>query len=271
LEKIAVIEVKTTSVKLQLVDIISNKYFETNKVIEMPINLTKDFYGDMFIKPTVIKEINDILKVYKQIIETNECIETICIASDIFTEAKNQNGVLNELSVVNGFKFEVLSDDERSNSVYTAVINSFNRPKGIIINVGEHNTDLVAYNRRNIVSKVTIPYGSVKLYDSHKEMSFEDREAMLKSEIDKIIDDSNFMAELPEEYDIIGSGEVFKDFGIVCRKAKKYPIELVHNFVASKTDFEKVYGLIKSYDLNSSTKIKGISLNNSNNSKIIID
>jgi hypothetical protein len=29
--------------------------------------------------------------------------------------------------------------------------------------------------------------------------------------------------------------------------------------------------LIKSYDLNSSTKIKGISLNNSNNSKIIID
>ena len=61
MEKLAVIEVKTTSVKLQLVDIVSNKYFETSKVVEMPINLTKDFYSDMFIKPTVIKEINEIV------------------------------------------------------------------------------------------------------------------------------------------------------------------------------------------------------------------
>ena len=263
MEKIAVIEVKTTSVKLQLVDVISNKYFEISKVIEMPINLTKDFYGDMFIKPNVIKEINDILKVYKQIIEANECIETVCIASDIFAEAKNQNGVLNELNVVNGFKFEVLSEEERVNGIYTAVINSFNRPKGIIINVGEHNTEIIAYNRRNIMSKVIVPYGSVKLYDEGLEKTFEEREDLVRVEVDRLLEESGFMSELPEEYDIIGTGEVFKDFGVVCRKAKKYPIDLVHNFVATKTDFDKVYALIKGYDLTSSTKIKGVSLQNS--------
>jgi len=263
LEKIAVIEIKTTCVKLQLVDIISNKYFETSKVIEMPINLTKDFYSDMFIKPTVIKEINDILKVYKQIIESNECIETICTASNILAEAKNQNGVINELNITNGFKFEVLGEDESVNSIYTAVINSFNRPKGVIINVDEHNTELIAYNRRNIINKVIIPYGSVKLFDVGTDMTFEERENLIKSEVDKLIEESGFMTDLPEEYDIIGTGEVFKDFGVVCRKAKKYPIDLVHNFVASKTDFEKVYNLIKGYDLSSSTKIKGISLHNS--------
>ena len=36
-----------------------------------------------------------------------------------------------------------------------------------------------------------------------------------------------------------------------------------HNFVSSKADFGKVYNLIKGYDVNSATKIKGISLNNS--------
>ena len=69
MENIAVIEIKTTSVKLQIVDVIRNKYFEVSKVMEMPINLTKDFYGDMFIKPTVIKDINNILLMYKKIIE----------------------------------------------------------------------------------------------------------------------------------------------------------------------------------------------------------
>ena len=263
MEKIAVIEIKTTSVKLQLVDIISNKYFEISKVIDMPINLTKDFYSDMFIKPTVVKEINDILKVYKQIIEANECIETICTASEVLAEAKNQNGVINELNVTNGFKFEVQGEEDRANSVYTAVINSFNRPKGVIINVNEHATDVIVYNRRNIINKISIPYGSVKLYDEGLEKTFEEREDLVRSELDKLLEESNLMAELPEEFDIVGTGEVFKDFGTVCRKAKKYPIELVHNFVASKTDFEKVYNLIKGYDLSSSTKIKGISLHNS--------
>jgi len=263
LEKIAVIEIKTTNVKLQLVDVVSNKYFEVSRVIEMPINLTKDFYSDMFIKPTVVKEINDILKVYKQIIETNECVETICTASEIFAEAKNQNGVINELNSTNGFKFEVLNSENKVNSVYTAVINSFNRPKGVIINIGEHNSELVAYNRRNVIAHVSIPYGSIRLFDEGIDKSFDEREALARECVDKLMAESGFMENLPEEYDIIGTGDVFKDFGVVCRKAKKYPIELDHNFVASKTDFEKVYGLIKNYDLTSSTKIKGISLHNS--------
>ena len=54
-----------------------------------------------------------------------------------------------------------------------------------------------------------------------------------------------------------------KDYGVVCRKAKKYPIDLSHNFTSSITDLSKVYGLIKNYDVNSLTKIKGLTLQNS--------
>lgn len=263
MEKIAVIEIKTTTVKLEIVDVIRNKYFEVSRSMEMPINLTKDFYGDMFIKPTVTKEISSILAVYKKIIEQNECSETICYVTDIVSEAKNQNGFLNELSVISGFKFEVMTSEVEMNGVYSAVINSFNRPKGVIINISEYNTELVAYNRRNIISKVIIPYGNIKLYEECADKSFEDREAFIKEVVDKMIAESGLKDGLPEEFDLIGTGVVFRDFGTVCRKAKKYPIDLAHNFVASKDDFEKVYNLIKGYDVNSSTKIKGISLHNS--------
>ena len=149
MEKIAVIELKTTAVKLQIVDVIRNKYYQVHKTIEIPINLTKDFYSDYFVKPSVIKQINGILGVYKKIVERYECTESICVATDFLNEAKNINGLLNELLVTNGFEFIVNSNAEQNNNIYTAVINSFNRPKGVIINVLDYNTELIIYNRRN--------------------------------------------------------------------------------------------------------------------------
>lgn len=263
MEKVAVIEIKSTCVKLQIVDVVRNKYFKISHITEMPINLTKDFYADMFIKPTVIKEINSILSVYKKIIEVNECVSAICLASDVVSEAKNINGFLDELNVVNGFKFEVVSPENEMNYIYTAVINSFNKPKGIIVNVSEYNTELVVYNRRNVITKLVIPYGCVSVFDKLSEKSFEEKEKFLKDEIDKLIAGSDIKVSLPEEYEIIGCGDVCKDYGVVCRKAKKYPIELSHNFTSLKTDLDKVYGLIKNYEVNGLTKIKGLTLQNS--------
>jgi len=263
LEKIAVIELKTTGIKLQIVDVIRNKYYQVHKTIEMPVNLTKDFYSDYFVKPAIIKQLNGILAVYKRIIEKYECTETIGLATDFLEDAKNINGLLNELAVTNGINFKVFNANDETNSIYTAVINSFNRPKGLIINVTDYNTELIIYNRRNIINKLIIPYGTVKLYNSFDNKTLDEKQVELSKIVKEMIGDNNFLADLPEEYDVIGCGEAFKDYGIVCRKAKKYPIELAHNFISNKTDFEKVYGLVRNFDSASSTKIKGLTLDNS--------
>lgn len=263
LEKIAVIELKTTCVKLQIVDVCRNKYYQKCKAIEMPINLTKDMYTDMFVKTTVIKEINAILSVYKKIIEQYECTETICVARDCLSEAKNLNGILNEFSVSNGFDFQVYTPENEIEDVYTSIINSFNRPKGIVINISDYNSELVLYNRRNILRKIIIPYGAVKVYDTMKDISFDDLQEKISVEIKQKMIECDFEDELPEEYDIIGAGDIFRDYGVVCRKAKKYPLDLIHNFVSNSTDFEKVYALVKDLNVTNTTKIKGLSLNNS--------
>ena len=180
----------------------------------------------------------------------------------VLSEAKNINGLLNELLVTNGFEFNVMNNFEQ-NDIYTAVINSFNRPKGIIINVLDYNTEIIVYNRRNIINKLVIPYGAVKLYNSFEGKTIEEKQEELSKIIKEELENSNILQELPEEYDVIGCGEAFKEYGIVCRKAKKYPIDLAHNFVSNKTDMEKVYGLIKGFDVTKSTKIKGLTLDGS--------
>lgn len=263
MEKIAVIEIKTTGVKLKIVDIVRNKFFEDCKTIEMPINLTKDFYNDLFIKPNVIKDINGILTVYKKIIESYECTDVICLASDVVFEAKNQNGFINELSVTSGYKFRVISPEDEMNFIYTSTINSFNRPKGVIINISDFNTEVVLYNRRNVLERIVIPYGSVKLKDLYGDRSLAEKEKLVVSAVDEAIKNSNIMSLLPEEYDIIGTGDMFRAYGAICRKAKKYPIELPHNFVSNKEDMEKVYGLVTGPAISTSTKIKGVTLQDS--------
>lgn len=263
MEKIAVIEIKTMSVKLQMYDVVKNKYFALSKVVDMPINLTKDFYNDNFIKPNIVKDINAILTVYKAMIEKAECTDVICLATNAVSEAKNANGFLNELTVNSGYKFKVVDFEEECLAIYTSVINSFNRPKGLIINVGDYSTEVVLYNRRNILNKVSIPYGCAKVYDTMSGLSYEDSEKKLAQEISSILEASGIKNDLPEEYDIIGTGDTFKDYGTICRKAKKYPIELSHNFVSTMADFDKVYNLIKGYGISSTTKIKGVTLNNS--------
>lgn len=251
------------SVKLKMYDVARNKYFALSKVVEMPISLTKDFYGDYFIKPNVIKEVTSILNVYKAMIEGAECSEVVCLASNMVTEAKNTNGFLNELAVNTGFKFKVADFEDNCLSVYTAVINSFNRPKGVIVNVGDYSTEVVLYNRRNVLSKVEIPYGYAKIYDTMGDKTIDEIESIVTPKISQIITESGICDILPEEYDIIGCGETFMDYGSVCRKAKKYPLELSHNYVSNMTDFEKVYGLIKGLGISSTSKIKGVTLNNS--------
>ncbi len=263
MEKIAVIEIKTTGVKLKIVEIVRNKFFEDCKTIEMPINLTKDFYNDLFVKTNVIKEINGILTVYKKIIEEHECCDVICLASDVVFEAKNQNGFINELSVTSGYKFRVMSPEDEITAIYTSVINSFNRPKGVIINISDFNTEVVLYNRRNILEKIVIPFGSVKLKDMYGNVDLAEKEKMVEKSVDEAIQNSNLMSQLPEEFDVIGTGDMFRAYGSICRKAKKYPIELPHNFVSNKEDMEKVYSLVTGPSVGSATKIKGVTLQDS--------
>ena len=54
LEKIAILNINSDSVKMQLVKVNKNKSYSSYRKVSMPINLTKDFYGDNFIKPSVI-------------------------------------------------------------------------------------------------------------------------------------------------------------------------------------------------------------------------
>ena len=135
---------------------------------------------------------------FKKIIEQNECTDSICFVTDVLNEAKNLNGFINELLVTNGFKFKVLDASEEIDCIYAAVINSFNRPKGVLLNISEYNTEMMIYNRRNMLTKIILPFGSVNITEKLSNNTPDDLLNELSTTIKDALQENNFIEELPE-------------------------------------------------------------------------
>lgn len=265
MEKIAILNLNADNIKMQFINVNKNKSFAPYKTVEMPINLSKDFYEDNFIKPAVIKDAMAILKIYRKMVDKEEIKTTLCFATPLFKEAKNNNGILDEILNTTGFEFKIVTPEDDMNNTYTGIINTFNKPKGLIVSMSNFSTFFLMYNRRNILETRYLPIGYETLYHKHMSSGKTSEQFCLdvRKEFLALIKDAEFIKELPEEYEVIGVGNMFLNLGALGRKARKYSLNLSHNYPVKKEDFEKVYALLKNQDLSKTTKIKDVSLEDS--------
>ena len=248
---------------MQQVDVYPNKSFTVRESLSVPINLTKDFEKEQVIKSSVITEVNEVLSIFKEILDRNEIKDNFCYVTDIVKQAKNCNGFINELASVSTFKFDILTPEITIDNVYTAVINTMNRPKGLVIDISDYSTNLLYYNRRNILSTTVVPYGKINLekefenFDGSSEEKCEAMRDFFRKQIDLL--ETWDYNNIPEEWEVVGAGSVFRNVGSISRRAKKYPLEIEHNYPMDRADIDKVYNAIKTMDP-TSNKLRGLSV-----------
>ena len=265
MDKLAIIELNTTEVKLIFADVIKNKSFLIYDHVDVPINLMKDFNDESIIKSTIIKEVVCILSVFKKMIDEQGISEVICVTTNKINEAKNQNSFLNEIFSVTNLKFEILTPEQEINYIYTAIINSFNKPKALIVNVNNYETEILLYNRRNILNTFVLPYGSVNLNEKFNGLTTKELMTKAKEFVYEQLKNENWIFELDEEFEVIGAGNVFLSLGEVSRRARKYPLQVEHNYTLSKTDVQKVFDVVSNMEITKNSKIKGVSAESTKN------
>lgn len=248
---------------MNFVDVVRNKCFNIYRKVEMPVNIMKDFYSDNFVKPAITKEVENILTIYKKMIDAEGINEMYCYAGAFLEDAKNNDGFLNEVFALTGLQFVVLPYESEANYIYTAIINTFNKPKGLIINITNFATTFLLYNRRNILNTKVVPFGYQNMYNEYIASKIADPLTQISDVFYENIKDEEWLLNLPDDYEIIGVGNMFLNLGVISRKSRKYPVEIVHNYGLDKANFEKVYGVLKAQDLTKTTKVKGVSLEDS--------
>lgn len=261
LEKIAIIDLGSNTARLLLVEVKENGYFHIFDQLKEAPRLGEGMEKDGFLKPARIQETIRTLKMFRKLCDVNGIDRIIAVATAAVRRAKNQRSFLDEVSATCGIKLRVLSAEEEALYVYRGVANTMDVAKGIILEIGGGSTKIVHYNRRNLLNYETLPFGAITLTELFSSEGLSPAQVAEKTEefFTEQLKKIEWLKDVDPETQLIGVGGSFRNLCRMTKIMKKYPLKTIHNYVVTDTDFDHVYDLLKSLDLDRKKKIKGLS------------
>ena len=259
MDKIAVVVVETYSAKLVIANVVQDSFFSICDVEVEPIKFGLEMDDDHFLKKNQIMSIVSTLKNFRKICDMYGVSKTIAIASFVKdTKPMNIYSFFDEVFVTCGFRFTLLSPEEQNNAIYTGIMNSYDIPKAIVVNVGADNIHLIQYNRRNILNQAYIPVGPKTLIEMYslskldKEEAFEKVVKYVKSQLS----DFEWLTSIEPEYVLVGNGTYFEDLSRMDRIYTKYPLDKDDGYVMKTADIEHILKQLKALELNENKRLK---------------
>lgn len=261
MEKIAIIDIGSNSSRLVLVAVKDGGYFSVIDELKETVRLAQDMETDGFLKPFRVQQTIKTLTMFRRLCDANNVEKIYAFATAAVRNAKNQKSFLNDVLSATGIKLKVLDEEEEAHLVYQGVINSFDIPRGLIMDIGGASTQFAYYNRRNLLNFITLPFGSVTLTDMFKDsgLSPESRTQAVEDYIMSQLNEVEWFNEIAPDTRLIGVGGSFRNIGKISRLVKKYPLNMAHNYVVPMTEFNSLYNKLKGLDLDKTKNIKGLS------------
>lgn len=261
MEKIAVIVVETYSAKIVIANMLQDNYFSICNVETEPIQPGLEMDNDHYLKRNQISSIISILKNFRKICDMYAVAKTIAIATFVKdSKPANLLSFFDEIFVTCGFRFTHMTQEEQNNAIYTGIINSYDIPKGLIVNVSSNFIHLIHYNRRNILGQGCIPVGPRDLIDMYslsehtKEEAFEKVDKYIKSHLA----DFEWLKNIDPEYVLVGNGVFFEDLSRMDRTYTKYPLDKDDGYVMKSDDVLQILDKLKALELGENKKLKGL-------------
>lgn len=261
MDKIAVVVVETYSAKLVIANVEQDNYFSICDVEVEAIKFGLEMDDDHFLKKNQIMSIISTLKNFRKICDMYGVTKTIAIANFVKdTKPMNIYSFFDEVFVTCGFRFSMLSPEEQNAAIYTGIMNSYDIPKGIIVNIGADNIHLIHYNRRNILNQAYIPVGPKTLIEMYslKKLGKDDAFEKVSKYISSQLSDFEWIKTIEPEYVLIGNGTYFEDLSRMDRIYSKYPLDKDDGYLLKTADIDHILTQLKALDLDENKRLKGL-------------
>ncbi len=261
MEKIAVIDLGSNSVRLVLANIMPGGYFVVFDELKETVRLGQDMEKDGFLKPSKVAQAVKTLKMFRKLCDSYNVDKVYAVAANSLRRAKNQKSFIEEINAVCGFKFKILSEEEEAMHIYRGVINSLDVPKGVIVDIDGSSMQIIQYNRRTIVNRVCMPFGALTLNDLFDSQNHtpEQQINLIEYYVVDQLSQVPWLKEIEPDYQLVGVGGSFRNLAKICRRVKRYPFDMVHNYHISGEEYGNVYDMVKTLAPEKRNKIKGIS------------
>lgn len=260
MERIGLIDLGSNTARLAIYDLFDNGTFVNVDEMKESVRLAET-ERDGNLKSTRILQAINTVRLFKKYCAVNKTDRIIAIATAAVRQAKNQRSFLNDMQTATGIRFDVLSEDAEATLAYQGVVNTMEISKGIILEIGGGSTKIVYFNRRSILRKHVFDFGGLVLARMFASPDIKPEEMCEKIEnyvLQRFEEAPWLTAEVDPDTTFIGVGGSIRSLARVARKACKYPLEMVHNYQLTRTDFETVYNTIRPFDLEKASRIKSV-------------
>ena len=260
MERIALIDLGSNTARLVIYDVLDGGYFVVSEERREPVRLGET-EADGSLKQTRIMQAIATIQTFKEMCAIKNVDRILAVATAAVRRASNQKTFLSDVFNATGVRVTVVSQDEEANYVYQGVVNSMDIPRGLILEIGGGSTKFVYYNRRTILHTKILPFGAVTLTnmfenpDKSPEQCMDDMVAYAREQLETV----EWFKEIDPDTQLIGVGGSCRNLARIIRKVKKYPLDMVHNFHMQVEDFNYVFNMIRTLDLDKKRRIKGLS------------
>lgn len=260
MEKIAVIDLGSNTARLVLANVLPNGHFVIFDELKESVRLGQDMDRDGFLKPSRVAQAVKTLKMFRKLCDSYNVDKVYAFATNAVRRAKNQRSFIEEINAVCGFKFKVLSEEEEATHIYQGVINSLDIPKAVIMDISGSSLQLIHYNRRNLLNRENLPFGTITLSDLFNDPSVspEEQAKQIETYVYEQLQKISWLKELDPDVQFVGVGGSFRNLARIVKRMKRYPVDMIHNMNVSREDFDSVYDTIKVLDPEKRNKIKGL-------------
>ena len=260
MEKIAVIDLGSNTARLVLANVLPNGHFVIFDELKESVRLGQDMDRDGFLKPSRVAQAVKTLKMFRKLCDSYNVDKVYAFATNAVRRAKNQRSFIEEINAVCGFKFKVLSEEEEATHIYQGVINSLDIPKAVIMDISGSSLQLIHYNRRNLLNRENLPFGTITLSDLFNDPSVspEEQAKQIETYVYEQLQKISWLKELVPDVQFVGVGGSFRNLARIVKRMKRYPVDMIHNMNVSREDFDSVYDTIKVLDPEKRNKIKGL-------------
>lgn len=169
MHRIATIDLGTNTFLLLITEYTNGRLlpiFNEQRIPRIGSNVDKN----KILEPNAFKKAFDVLSEYKQICDRYEVEKIIAVGTSALREAKNSNEFVNFIKKELGIDIEIISGYDEANYTYIGGLSFMDidpSQKYAVIDIGGGSTEIIYGQGNNVINKVSLNIGSVRLTEKY--------------------------------------------------------------------------------------------------------
>ena len=263
MNRVAIIDIGSNSLKLIMADIYDNKFFQISyeKKVKLRLSNYKNRAND--ITALGIKNLNKALEELKKICTLYRCNRIIAVATETLRKAGNGPQIIEELKESLNLDVKIISGKEEAYYGFISSVNSVNLRDFLQIDIGGSSCEIVLVKDKKLIESISLPYGSIpntKNFNLLNKVSEED-ELKFKETIFKELDKYPWIKE-NKNLPVVGIGGSVRCVEKILRNHAFDDIDIqLDNYVISYKNINSLFNIVKRLNLQQKKEIKGMSSN----------